>query len=108
MFDLRLRRGDLWWLARVPVLGLLLLCDGTTKGARSRRFFHLRLHDLDMEGSVNAYYVLLSAVVSACLQGAKSSLPCDLKERCMLSPRTIIQRVETRGWSYALPGVSNK
>ena len=52
MFDLRLRRGDLWWLARVPVLGLLLLCDGTTKGARSRRFFHIRLHDLDMEGSV--------------------------------------------------------
>ena len=36
----------------MPVLGLLLLCDGTTKGARSRRFFHLRLHDLDMEGSV--------------------------------------------------------
>ena len=26
--------------------------DGTTKGAHSRRFFHLRLHDLDMEGSV--------------------------------------------------------
>ena len=26
--------------------------DGTTNGARSRRFFHLRLHDLDMEGSV--------------------------------------------------------
>ena len=26
--------------------------DGTTKGAGSRRFFHLRPHDLDMEGSV--------------------------------------------------------
>ena len=35
--------------------GCLCCCcsgDGTTKGARSRRFFHLRLHDLDMEGSV--------------------------------------------------------
>ena len=30
----------------------LVTGDGTTKGARSRRFFHLRLHDLDMEGSV--------------------------------------------------------
>ena len=60
------------------------------------------------KGQWCADHVLLSAVVSACLQGAKSSLPCDLKERCMLSPRTIIQRVETRGWSYALPGVSNK
>ena len=28
------------------------LMTTTTKGARSRRFFHLRLHDLDMEGSV--------------------------------------------------------
>ena len=26
--------------------------NGTTKGARSLRFFYLRLHDLDMEGSV--------------------------------------------------------
>ena len=59
-----------------------------------------------MEGSVNAYYVLLSAVVSACLQGAKSSLPCDLKERCMLCPITIIQRVEIRRWISVLPGVS--
>ena len=35
--------------------GCLCCCcsdDDTTKGARSRRFFHLRLHDFDMEGSV--------------------------------------------------------
>ena len=35
--------------------GCLCCCcsdDDTTKGARSRRFLHLRLHDLDMERSV--------------------------------------------------------